>query len=652
MRGLFFGLLVTSLLFSACSADKTHYVDLDPSPGGTAVTIRMRDHYTGSEADLFELVTIPSGGSLYQTDSEGHKTGFALADPSGTPIVITGLAGSLVFEPAATTTPLVASFTVNAKLSGTLVSVDTVKVLLHSCAVTIPDLNPWGGHVSPPAPTTSTITYNSATQKFDVVIETAYLRDNAVYVIDFANFNPSAGVDDIRDVTTCTNRVDLNSVADADFDSLFLSAPDASFTGALNSAEFLAYPSTGSLWSVTATNCGKLRYTASLSFTQLSACNTRGASPSPAVTVTDGATEIAYAGTLYVNVIQPLDSLNANGGYEKTQFAYPFMFTYTKSINTLSTITSDNDFSIAVNSVTLDSTTGNLAMVITTTYSGTALTFGSVDPPVSGASLSVTRIGSACSVTPCVESWNVVSAAAWDSNDNGDYTFHFTVTASPSTAVWGVIMITQSLNAAQQGAFAFANALAFYATQADFLNGASPLAVGAPRTYSSSEKVYVREEVTVADGDRSKFTLSIVNAWICYTSINGYTITSCTDPFLSANERFQLVTSGAVNTAVFNRFSTAISNWPATSFTDTSKLAAGISFQAQPLAFQSKDYTVHLQVRIDDDGAGRRRTFDRVVRSALGNVGNFTGAFFVDSSAATATSGFLLAIAIVMIVSL
>ena len=128
------------LLFSACSADETHYVELDPTPGGTAVTIRMADYYLASEADSFELVTIPSGGSLYQTDSLGHKTGSAIVDPSGTPVAITGLAGSLVFEPSATTTPLVASFTVNAKLSTTLVSLDTIKVLLHACAISIPPL--------------------------------------------------------------------------------------------------------------------------------------------------------------------------------------------------------------------------------------------------------------------------------------------------------------------------------------------------------------------------------------------------------------------------------------------------------------------------------------------------------------------------------
>jgi hypothetical protein len=547
----------------------------------------------------------PTDGIIYQTTS-GADEGAAI---STTPTNVTNSEGMIVFAPAAGAETLIqVAFDANDPSQPDARHCLLVIELYTPC-VSLADLgDDMYNTVAPPIPS-AVIDWDADNQEFRFNVDAPYLTDNYVTDIEFGAFNPTTS--SIYDAPVCSNRPQLNSSL-AQFSELWDSAPSATFPNALDGSVFPAYPSgTGDLWTQTPNNCSNVHYATEIGFAQLVSCRQRDSSYAIQVTQNSTAQSITYSGSLYVNYVRPFDPFTQTLGYTVFEHYFPFSFEFRSHIQALVGLPSEQNLRVYVRRSVLN-LSDDLILDLETHYPGTGLTLPQVSP-----SLEIVTYSSTCAdgTVDCVQTWHY-SKVGWQSLDNQRYAFSWMVAAEASHQVAVNITLNQEMQELQQetGLVIGSLSLRVFHDKTQFTTGGQTLQLTKPLL--PTDTIYVRGDLVVPSVDQTNFGLSVVNVWLCYSSIEGYDIEyidgskfGCLDPFIQDDERVQLVANGVPNNnGTAARYSVQYPILPMPSFSNPVGPSTGAAFYAMPLtAGSTRIYTVHVECVINQLTPGGKR---------------------------------------------
>lgn len=469
-----------------------------------------------------------------------------------------------------------------------------------ACASNVPAIDP--RKQSPPLPT-GEIGWNNQTHTLDFAVTSQYLRDTHTMLVDFADFNIDN--DNIRDATVCGNRPDLTGMP---FAYLWESAETLDQPQSIGGM-FGAYPSTdGTKWTVEAPSCDEITYSTKLSLSEMMSCRNREGGY--AITIANNGhgdgQDIVYEGAMFWNVIRPIDTANEDSGYARFRTVFPFKFSFQSRFTAIVNSVSEILFRIFIRSAQLD-TNGNLSFVVETQYPGTGLTNPTV---TSGPSVLVSQgaIPAACPNNGpddiCIQKWTYTKNT-WTTNDNGAYTFGW---MSGSHALSAVMTIEQEQHdpVVELGIVYGECTLHVFDSSEDNMRGGVGEVDTSKFKFNPQDEILVRANIDLEVADRTNFDAHVVNAWICYTTIDGYAIEydahkgklGCQDPLVLANgESIQLIDDYLVSDKIaatpFNARLVQDGTWNL-----PVGPSAGIGFSAFPITHRPNPYAIQLEVEM------------------------------------------------------
>lgn len=455
--------------------------------------------------------------------------------------------------------------------------------------------NPVGTAVAiPPQPTFNTV-YNGDEQKFYFEVVTSYALQGFTWVVDFAPFTSdhTKGVKGLA-ATNCENRAaaDLTGRQFAEF---WNAAPAANWGPGLNSLNYLSYRH-GSVWSVSAVGCDKVKYTSNFSFFDLLSCK-KADGTTPSILRSIVGTDIHYNGTVYVTAVKPVNATNHLEGFYATQFAAPFFVSFSVSSTSISSGTSSNVFEFTISSLNIqDDGTLALSLLTNTLSASYYLTTAVISAQPDDIGLEV--------VSPIpghaqTQLWKFATSVA--SNDySGSYQIDWSrtngaVVQTVSATFALELTVPQVYNNDSVPAVVLPSSVGFENTNPD----------GSPKTeFTTYDEIFVTSTVNVANNqDLNTYTNSIYNVWICYTVDGSLPVYApdngfygCTTQTWMVRPVARLVYSGQVMTGAledqfYTTLYTNVNNAPNT---------AGVSFRAAPLALlRSGQFFIQVESRIN-----------------------------------------------------
>jgi hypothetical protein len=410
------------------------------------------------------------------------------------------------------------------------------------------------------------------------------LNDIPMPVVSIVDTSFTASVGYFRENMTYT--IDFVKAQDSNFRSAvvpnFYSAPTADFPNALNNANYGAYDNAGNLWSVSAQNCSQIRFSSNVNFTNLLSCKSPTAGYCVNVTSVAGTPFVDYTGQLVIAVYQNKDRVRT--------WTYPFQYRF----NTYTTVLSSQEVDkLAAFKVSTDmSDAGNLGFTITSTASTSDRYLAS---PVFDSSL----VSKASPSNAQVQVWNFESSTA-QQNYIGTYTFQWTVQPDGS-----IVSISVGVSLSQQPVtsqtYSLSTSIQTY-KDAQFTQSSSG-------PYDTSSPIYI---ATIYAGS-APFSLSVVNAWLCYPSVSDVVpqydpskgLYGCSVPTVAmpASNILQLYANGTASSDT--RFS--LQSFPG--ITVGGNPASGFKFQFTSTNVDDRIYYVHLETKLTPTVRSRRRLF-------------------------------------------
>jgi len=491
-------------------------------------------------------------------------------------------------------------------VSSTATKQCTLLIERYTACLGIPALKDNKGNTvfSPPVPS-ARIHYDRPSQRFQLNVAGAYVRDQGTYLIDFDDFDPLH--DSIRFQGACANRDGLPNAQTLPWREMWYSAPTATFPHALDGS-FPAYKVRNN-WLVDNLNsqCDKVHFNTTYSFTDFTHCPTRHTS-NYAVAVTNENGQIFYRGKVYVNVLVPIDLTQEQWGYSKFRHVYPFEFGFKQRISALVGTPTQQDLRVFIRSASTDPVTGIMTLVVETQY---ARLEGLKNPSVSPAGEIVLSSGSdPCpgtqSVVLCIQEWTYQSPASWTDANNHDYQFSWQ--AVYDSHQMGVrITIQQKLEEIQSetGLMIGDLQLRIFHTRSDLILGQND-DNNLDYTFQPRDTVYVRADLVVPTDDQSNFNVIVANAYLCYTTIEGYQIEyapdgkqGCLDPFIQASERFHLISEKALGTDANVADFSADLLADLTTYLNPNGPSDAFSFLANPQQQVDRIYTIHVELEVN-----------------------------------------------------
>lgn len=475
------------------------------------------------------------------------------------------------------------------------------------CADTITEVDTYSG--SPPLPT-ATIQWNNVDHTMHFVVTSEYLRDTQTMLVDFADFDLLN--DDVRDATTCGNRPDLSGMP---FAYLWNSAETLDQPDAIGGV-FGAYPSTaGTKWTVQADACNEISYAANISISDLMSCKTR--SNVYAIDIDNtGATnqDIAYSGSLYWNVIRPIDPADETYGYASFRTEFPFQLSFKSRFTAIVASVSEIEFYVFIRSAQVG-TDGALTFVVEVEYPGRGLTSPSVSGP--SALVVVGANPANCSANAdddiCTQLFTY-SGPGWSVNDNGLYNFTWlSDDGHPITAMINIVQEMENVVVETGLTYGTCSLSVYDSNESNMRSGSNAVDSGSHR-FNPEDEVLIRADINLESVDRTNFNLTVVNAWVCYTTISQYDIQydgtthfGCLDPIVAANgEVIQLVNSYALsNTLASSGFNARLVEDGA--WSNPVGPSAGIGFSAFPITQNRNTYTIQLEVEMTQASRSKKR---------------------------------------------
>jgi len=562
-------------------------IDLFATRGDAADTLR------------FTIDTFPANGKLYQVPS-GWEVGNLIESSSALLewIAASGDRTKVWYEPNTGFSNQIDSLTFkvdDGSSNNAATGVVSVSVF-ESCPNLFQSELQWGQQSGAPNPTVD-IQYDSNTQEFKFDVTAAYAR-NATWVINFSEFNINSN--QVGAATNCENR------ASADFGGAFStfwkSAPVATFSGALGGSTYLTYPS-ANIWTLASNGCDKVKYTTTRSFSELLSCKTHSGASAITSTQVSSTPFTDYTGTLFVQLVRPVDSTNAATTYQKLVWAYPFNFRFNMITNVLTTAASAKDVAVSVVSLTLNSN-GNLLVKLRT-----EIATGYLTNPIVPTAAYALNVNSASANQNSVQEWEYVSAQVQATNYNGQYRFEWTFsTGGQAVAIINLEMKAQTL---VNQAFSLNTQLATFKDLAFSQSASGPFGSGA--------RIYVKDSLNADSTDANNFVLSVTNAWLCYSDnadfIPTYNPSSgrygCTQPIagvMGANNIVKLIDQNSPLTTGLQQYFGVQLHTLATTYT------TGFSFLAQPLSLEPRVYYIHAETLITQKN-GNKRTSVMIARA-------------------------------------
>ncbi|KAL6046591.1 hypothetical protein QOT17_022119 [Balamuthia mandrillaris] len=426
----------------------------------------------------------------------------------------------------------------------------------------IPDLGSTPSFFAPPTPA---VTISLDVLRIHFQIDAAYIRNQSSYLIDFWDFDVTPGTGDHANGVnrTCSNH-DAASLSPYEFTEGWLTSPQADFDGdvhasipdALDNPDYVPYYTTNTVWSVAALSCSQVRFTASIPVSAL----VRNTQPTdcfyardsdPAASSTTG---LAYAASLYINVVRPRDMEDVDAGYFKTTFIYPFQFSIAETVTDLEATSEEWDFVVNILDFDVVHSGGSEGLTITLRTviedpEGIANSANILQSGFSAASYPLksqrdaagkqpvlTRVADngncAGSLNPCVISWTAVFSELTEvqagsiSNFNLQYTGEFEF--QWSTEVGGDILranfyvdVSAEDPGTDIGEIPVPSAVEFFETQAAMQLVVSQPNGISPSVFSSGEDIWVRHSFLVDDADAKAFEFTLKQAFVCYSMVAG-----------------------------------------------------------------------------------------------------------------------------------
>ena len=375
--------------------------------------------------------------------------------------------------------------------------------------------------------------------------------------MDFWDFDSTPG-QDMADGSgrTCCNQIPSNH--SGVFSSWWYSAPRATYTSALDASidnalnDPTVYPNyspTGSVWSVTATDCAHINFQATIPVSHLilnatSGCHKTG-SIAAACTTTGG---LVYTGALYVNSLRPVDLNNALSGYYRSSFIFPFTFSIQSTVSDIVGSSSKWAFAVSVlySLVTYTGSTPNYTLQLQTSISSATATspniasFNLITFPydslhTGGAAPVLTRVGDngncgTSSTNPCVITWQMVmpelatglfgDIATFNTQYIGKYSFQWTTTGSDVLAADVYVDVSAANPAQNLSQIPVNSSLSFYADQSTMQDINNP-GMAVP-VYNSGERIWVRHSFLVDPADITAFYFNLTTAYVCTSNVPGF----------------------------------------------------------------------------------------------------------------------------------
>ena len=368
--------------------------------------------------------------------------------------------------------------------------------------------------------------------------------------------------------------------------------------------------------------CDRVVFNTSYSFNNLTNCENRGGPGSGyAINVSITSDMLMYTGNVYVNILVPIDLTQELWGYSKFRYVYPFEFGFKKRMSALVGVPTEQDLRVFIRSAEL-SQTSVLTLILETQYprpeglkmptiipSGRIVLSQSADPCVGLTQL-------------CIQEWHY-TASSWVEADNILYEFGWqAINDSHPMSVDVLIQETLQQVQSETGLEIGTLQLRVFKSQSDLVIGQD--LVNNDFNFDPRDVVYIRADAVVPTEDQQNFGLQIINAYLCYSNIEGYQIEysetgkqGCLDPFILPSERFQLIIETAVNTAAeVADFDTDLLG-SITQYLNPTGPSDAFSFIANPQQQIDRIYTVHLECEISQRPPTKRST-DDVVGDAYG----------------------------------
>jgi hypothetical protein len=499
----------------------------------------------------------------------------------------------------------------------------TLLIERYQSCLAIPALKDSKGNTvhSPPVPQCR-IHFESSLQRFTLKVNATYLRDDATYLVDFDDFDPK--LDNLRYMYgNCANRDSLPPPAQLPFREMWYSAPTSTYPHSIDGS-YPAYKTRSSWMMDNEDHCDRIVYNTSYSFNDLTHCQNRGIGSGYAVALTTENSMLMYRGNVYVNVLVPIDLNQEQWGYTKFRHVYPFEFGFKQRVSALVGTPTEQDLRVFIRSAQL-LPNGQLQLVVETQY---ARLEGLKAPSVNPNRLLITQGSDPCSGSGssqlCIQEWHYATDvnSPWSVADNHAYSFGWQAVydSHPMTVT---ITIQQQLQEVQSetGLDIGSLQLRVFYTQSDLVLGQNP--VNNDHTFDPRDTVYVRADLVVPTDDQQNFGLRVVNAYLCYSAIEGYQIEyaengkqGCLDPFILDTERFHLIDESQVGgDANVVDFSTNLLD-SVQQYLNPAGPTDSFSFLANPQQQVDRIYTIHVECEITQRAPSAKRAIDGSVEQA------------------------------------
>jgi len=428
---------------------------------------------------------------------------------------------------------------------GPVANVTVINYNIQLCTG-IPDLGSAGSFSAPPLPTVN-IALSGLEVQFNVTA--TYIRNDTTWMIDFWDFNSAPGGDSADGTgRTCCNHVP--SHYPAEFPEWWWSAVRATYdsainptiSNALNDVLYPNYDPQGSIWTIYPVDCSTVLFTATIPVSHLVRNTTSDCHYSPSLSAATTPNGLVYSGSLYVNAIRPRNYTEADAGYYKSTFIFPFSFSLQSTVSDLYSVSSKWNFDVAIETLNAAFQGGSpgLTMELQTTVFGTSLqnapeivNFTVLSFPTSPyESIQTTRLSdngkcSGSDTGSCIILWKVFVPEVARSNFGtqneynlqytGQYDFRWTTAAGDY--LQADIFVTESAanpttNLTQ---IPVPSTVDFFKSESTMQNLTNSGLGGSPE-YTSGEQIWVRQSFDVSPSDVKAFIFTLKSAWVCYSS--------------------------------------------------------------------------------------------------------------------------------------